>query len=225
MAIGVGTGIYTAREASRLTGLSVSRIKRWISGYSYRRGGDVRKSPPVIVRPSEDGPTLAFLDLIEILFVNAFLEHGISMRKIRLASAEAVDLFHTDHPFAVNRFETDGNVIFARLTAKKSRKKHIVEVVGGQSVFDRVVSPYLKQIEYRSTGDAARWWPLGKKRPVLLDPTIAFGAPVTKTAHVPTFAIGSAVAAGQTPTEVAKWYDIPLKDVRAAMTLEQQLAA
>ncbi|HEY6477924.1 MAG TPA: DUF433 domain-containing protein [Polyangia bacterium] len=219
MSIGVGTGIYRPREASRLTGLSVRRVKGWLHGYDRGAG-------PLIGRDPDDGPSLSFLDLIEILFVNSFLEHGVTMSHIREASRKAMDMAGGQtHPFAISRFETDGRKIFARLSATGSKKKHVVGLVDGQFAFDKAIAPFFKQIDYRASGDATRWWPLGKRAPILLDPNIAFGAPVTKTAHVPASAINGALSAGESATRVAKWFEIPLKDVRAAAALERQMAA
>lgn len=218
MGIGIGTGIYTAREVSRLTGLSVRRVNGWISGYRS-------EARPLIGRDPNDGTSLSFLDLIEIRFVHEFLEHGVKMSHIREVSEKAVELFGGDHPFAVRRFETDGKTIFARLEAKKSRKRHVLRVLDGQGAFDKVVSPFFKQIDYRESGDAARWWPLGKRAPVLVDPHISFGAPVTKTGHVPVSAISAAIAAGESRQKVAKWFEIPLRDVNAAAALERHMAA
>jgi uncharacterized protein (DUF433 family) len=219
MAIGVGTGIYTAQEASRLTGLSVRKVRGWVSGYE---GSDLA---PIVARDKVDGPRLSFLDLIEILFVQSFLKHGVTMAHIREASRKAMELSGKAHPFAVSRFETDGRKIFATGKAPGSRKKSVFGLVDGQAAFHAVVSPLFKHIDYRASGDANRWWPLGKRKPILLDPEVAFGAPVTKTAHVPVFAISAALAAGQSAARVARWFDIPLNDVSAAAAFEQHTAA
>ncbi len=147
------------------------------------------------------------------------------MSHIRKASQKAMELFGKQHPFAVSRFETDGKKIFARVSPIGSQKRHVLGLVDGQSAFDKVISPFFKQIDYRESGDATRWWPLGKREPIFVDPQIAFGAPVTKTAHVPVSAINGALSAGESVARVAKWFEIPLKDVRAAAALERHMAA
>src|ERR1700722_19837437 len=144
MAIGVGTGIYTPREASRLTGLSVRRVRGWLYGYDQGAG-------PLIGRDTDDGPSLSILDLIEILFVNSFLEHGVTMSHIREASRKAMEMSGHKHPFAINRFETEGRKIFARLSpAVGSKKKHVVGLIDGQFVFEKAISPFFRQIDYRA---------------------------------------------------------------------------
>src|ERR1035438_9923143 len=67
----LNTGIYTVAEASRLTGVSKARIRRWLRGYH----SELRKKkyPPLWESqlPSiENKVALGFLDLIEIKFKN-----------------------------------------------------------------------------------------------------------------------------------------------------------
>ncbi|HEY5743548.1 MAG TPA: hypothetical protein VIS99_13515, partial [Terrimicrobiaceae bacterium] len=88
----LNVGIYTIPEASHLTGVSKERIRRWLRGYHSR----VRKknySPlwrPQL--PAISGQVaLGFLDLIEIRFVGAFLDKGVSwpmIHKVREKAAE-----------------------------------------------------------------------------------------------------------------------------------------
>jgi hypothetical protein len=40
------TGIYTVRDAGRLTGVSAGRIRRWLRGYRYRSRKKAYASPP-----------------------------------------------------------------------------------------------------------------------------------------------------------------------------------
>ena len=222
MAFDARKGLYSTREASLLTGLSARQVTGWIAGYS--KGG--RGPGPLIARAPGDDAAISFLDLIEIVFVNAFLKQGVSMSTIRRASKQAAEELMGDHPFALKRFETDGRAIFERLEVKKTRRKHLRNLVDGQSVFAKVIAPYLiKQIDYMPSGDAMRWWPLGRKAPVLVDPSISFGSPVTASAHVPTSVIHDALRAGETVASIAKWFDIPRKDVKAAADFEQRMAA
>ena len=98
--------------------------------------------------------------------------------------------------------------------------------INGRSVvFPEVVSQYLKQLDYDVAGEATRWWPLGKLEPVVVDPGLSFGAPVTTDGKVPTRSIFGALTAGETEQSVAKWYGISIDEVRAAEKFEQRLAA
>jgi hypothetical protein len=64
------TGIYTVRDAARLTGVSTGRIRRWLRGYRYRSGKKAYASPALWQgqrKPVDHSLALKFLDLIEIL--------------------------------------------------------------------------------------------------------------------------------------------------------------
>src|SRR5258706_14987180 len=57
---------YTAAEAGRLIGLRSEQVRRWLV----------------------DGRYATFLDLVDLLFVKNFLDHGISLHKLRRARNE-----------------------------------------------------------------------------------------------------------------------------------------
>src|SRR5450631_329365 len=85
---GLGRGVYTGRETARLSGLRSERVTRWARGYSFSTpSGAKSSSPPIFAvdRPTDGPLALSFLDLVEILFVRAFLDQGVSMHTIRRA--------------------------------------------------------------------------------------------------------------------------------------------
>ena len=112
--------IYGVVEASRLLSLQPARIRRWLLGYQYDYGppgGASRiRRPPVVVRGTSRGLQAAsFLDLMELLFIRAFLTEGISLQRIRKALVEASQITGQDHPFARRRFFTLQKGIFMEL--------------------------------------------------------------------------------------------------------------
>jgi hypothetical protein len=221
----IGTGIYTPREVARLAHIHPSRLTRWTAGYTFQSGGRPHQSPPIVSRERDHGPSLTFLDLIEVLFVKSFLDHGVKMRTIREAASKARELFGKHHPFAIRKFETDGRAIFAVLAKLDKSAEILLNVVDGQTSFASIISMYLKQIDYDPVGEASRWWPLGKDEPIFIDPRFSFGTPLTKTGHVPTNAIHLALKAGDSADDIARWFDIPLGEVRAAEMFQQRMAA
>src|SRR5262245_44583194 len=44
----IGLGLYTVPEASRLSHVSVGRIRRWLRGYTFTTRTGMHKSPPVV---------------------------------------------------------------------------------------------------------------------------------------------------------------------------------
>jgi uncharacterized protein (DUF433 family) len=225
---GLERGVYTGREAAILTGLRTGRVTRWVRGYSFAlAGGARRSSPPIFAADrSTDGPlALSFLDLVEILFVKAFLDQGVSMPTIRRAATEGSKLFKVQHPFCLKRFETDGRDIFASI-ARDVGEDAILNLVSQQTTFPKVIRPLFKQIDYDVVTEmAAVWWPRGRNVPVVLDPTRAFGTPIVARRGVPTHVLAGPVEAGDPPELVAKWFEVPVRDVQAAVEFERSLLA
>jgi len=224
----LGIGIYSVPEAARLAGVSPSRIRRWIRGYSFRSSGSLHKSPPVFktqIPPTEKGElSLGFLDLIEVRFVNAFLSHGVTWPVIRRAESHARQLFATDHPFATKRFKTDGRKIFATLRNRAASDPALLDLADNQLAFNKLISPYLRGVEFEHD-TAARWRPLGSKKRIVIDPQRSFGQPITDREGVPTAVLAAAFHAEGSEEAVAKTYRADLRSVRDALEFEQLLAA
>jgi uncharacterized protein (DUF433 family) len=220
-----GVGIYSVAEASRLTGVSGSRIRRTVRGYAFKSAGRVLKSPPVFSSqlPVIDGEiAVGFLDLIEVRFVDAFLRRGVSWSTVRKAEAKGRALFDTTHPFATKHFRTDGRGIFADIGGRAD--KAVIELASSQLAFSQVVSPFLAGIDF--DGDAAsRWWPLGASKRVVIDPARSFGQPIVAREGVPTAVLAAAVRAEGAEDVVARTYEVSLASVRHAVEFEKKLAA
>jgi uncharacterized protein (DUF433 family) len=168
---------------------------------------------------------LGFLDLVELLFIKAFREHGISLPIIRRAAREAARRWKTGHPFCVKRFQTDGHTIFAAL-APEEGEEQLIDLPRSQMAFTSVLNPYLTQIEYDQVlGDATMWWPLGRRKHVVVDPRRSFGRPIIVPGGIPTDVIAAAVREDQPEQDVARWYEVPIAAVRAAVGFERSLAA
>lgn len=224
----LGTGIYSVPEASKISGVSPSRIRRWARGYQYRIGGEKRSSPPIWQNdlPPIDGIiSLSFLDLLEIRFIDAFLQAGIGWKRLRIAADTAKNLLNTSHPFSTKSFKTDGRTIFADIV-EENGERILLDLVRSQYAFNQVISPSLyKGIEFAPNDTPLRWWPMGKVSQVVIDPTRAFGQPIVNRAGVPTAVLAEAVEAEDSVERVARWFEVKPSEVRTAIKFEEQLEA
>ena len=221
-----GTGIYSIAEAARLTGVRAQRIRRWLRGYIYSYRDGKRESSPVWQSQLSDldsEAALGFLDLMQVRFVNAFIEHGVSLHSVRLAAERAANMFNQHHPFCTPRFRTDGRTIFMDV-GEETEDFELLDLVRNQFAFEKVLRPYLKGIEYEDE-ILVRWWPLGVKRRVVVDPARSFGAPITSINSVPTSMVANAVKREDSVAAVASWLCISQKEVRDAVQFERRLAA
>ncbi len=221
------TGIYTVGDAARMTGVSTGRIRRWLRGYRYRSRKKAYSSPPLWQgqwQPIDDGLALGFLDLIEVRFVDAFLKAGISWTTLRQARKRAQEKFKVSHPFRTNRFVTDGRETFVELH-RGTGEPSLLDIVRRQQVFAPIIKAFPKELEFAADSGLVRWWPLGEKRFVVLDPTRNFGRPILDRHGVPTEVLANAVKAAGSVAEVAHWYEVPEQEIQDAVAFEQRLAA
>jgi uncharacterized protein (DUF433 family) len=206
--------LYSIPEAARLIKVPSQRVQSWLSidkGLIHR------------VLPSDE-KTVTFLELMELHFVQMFREQGVSLQTIRRSAKMAADHFKCSHPFTVHRFDTDGGRIFATLINKEKKQRLVEDLKHGQYVFENIVRPFFKKLEYHQD-DAIRFWPLTRSGRVVLDPQRHFGKPIDFLTGVPTRALYCAIKAGDDPVTVATWFNVPAAAVSAAVKFEESLAA
>lgn len=222
----IGIGLYSVREASRLTSVPPRVIRRWLHGYAYSYRAAERLSPPVWQSQLASGAegTIGFLDLMELRFVNAFRRSGVSLQVIRAAAERACDLFQMDHPFSRRRFATDGRRIFTDALIHAGETE-LMDVLTNQYAFRQIISPSLHSSVQFKHEEVVRWFPMWPKRKVVIDPSICFGRPIIKDGAVPTEVLYRSYEAEKSVKFVATIYDVPPSAVRAAIDYERKLAA
>ncbi|HEY5813250.1 MAG TPA: hypothetical protein VIT23_11435, partial [Terrimicrobiaceae bacterium] len=175
----LNVGIYTIPEASHLTGVSRERIRRWLRGYhsSVRKKNYSPLWKPQL--PAINGQVaLGFLDLIEIRFVGAFLDKGVSWPMIHKVREKAAEIYpDVTHPFCTRQFATDGQRVFIAVH-KETGESSLLEIATDQHVFAAITRPFLKQLEFKDGTILRRWWPMGTDHPIVIDPRKNFGHPI-----------------------------------------------
>ena len=222
--------LYSSALTARLAGVSKDRVRRWLRGYEYELEsvtGNIpvrRHQAPVVRHEGErEGAFASFLDLVDLLFVKKFLDHGLTLQKIRHALDEAEQILGERH-FSRRRFFTDGRNIFLDT---KGQGRAILELgSGGQWVIPQIITQLAKQIEFDRESDfALRWFPEWGKRKVVVDPSISYGRPVLVASAIPTSVLyDQFVGEGGDPAPVAAWFDLKPADVKAAVDFERRLA-
>jgi uncharacterized protein (DUF433 family) len=224
----LNAGVYTVAEAARLTGVSSGRIRRWLRGYRYTSRKKRYSSPPLWkgqFQPIENKLALGFLDLIEVKFVDAFLNAGVSWDMLHKARALAEKWFPGEsHPFCTKRFLTDGREIFLELH-RETGEPSLIEIANKQQVFRQIMLPFLTQLEFSTDNILERWWPCGREHRIAVDPKRNFGQPTIFQEGIPTLTLARSVRANGAVREVARWFEISAEAVREAVEFEQKLAA
>ncbi|HXR36433.1 MAG TPA: DUF433 domain-containing protein [Candidatus Binataceae bacterium] len=222
----IGHGVNTIPEAARLTRIAAPRIRRWLRGYEHRIGGELRRSPPMI-QPTFgliDGMVaISFLDLVEIRFINAFVEQGVTWAYLRKAHERAVEIVGHFRPFSTRTFKTDGRRILTEIVGTCGSCSTL-DVGAGQLGFWPMIAPFYKQLDF-DADEASRWWPHADRK-VVIDPQRSFGQPIVARDGIPTRTLYRAyLAENQEIGEVASCYGISRHSVRSAVEFEERLTA
>ncbi|OGV62177.1 MAG: hypothetical protein A3K19_01310 [Lentisphaerae bacterium RIFOXYB12_FULL_65_16] len=227
MSLLLETGIYSIPEAARLTRVSSRRIRGWLTGYALRTKAGTRHSAAVWqgqLPPIDGKLALGFLDLLEVRCLDALLSTGISWRFLRQAHGKARTLLGHDHPFCTSRFATDGRTIFLE-TREQSRGTCLWDITDLQRVFDKIIQPFLMDVEYGAEQAPLRWWPRGREHRVVIDPRRNLGQPTIGTVGIPTRVLAAAVTANGSVAGVARWFEVPAAVVTEAVKYESSLNA
>jgi uncharacterized protein (DUF433 family) len=216
----LGNGVYTLTEAARLTGLRPQRVREWF------RGRTATAAPPVFpgdYRPVAGHLAISFHDLVEVFTAGQLRDKGVSLQFIRRVHAQLKGRWDTDHPFCRVEIRTDGKRIFSCWLDEDGRGD-VVDVRTGQKVFDTVLLPFLKKLDYDEATRLARRWAIAPL--VVLDPAVGFGKPVVEEFGVSTRVLAAAYQAnGRDAAAVAAMFGVDEPHVRAAVTFEDRLAA
>jgi uncharacterized protein (DUF433 family)/DNA-binding transcriptional MerR regulator len=220
-----GVGVYSFADAARFIDASARELRRWALGYSFAgRDGEQRSSPPLLASrqlAGTDYDGIGFRDLLELRFIKAFRDNGVSLQAIRRAAENARDLMRAEHPFTCRKFQTDGRSIFVTIH-EETGDESLVDIVRRQDVFQKIVGPALYSgIEFDDRDGAIRWYPVARSKQVVMDPERAFGQPIIAGYGVPTIAIMEALGAENGDvSRVAELFEVPREAVLKARKFE-----
>ncbi|HMO52183.1 MAG TPA: hypothetical protein PKE26_13575 [Kiritimatiellia bacterium] len=218
-------GIYGIPEAARLTGLGESRVRRWLSGYTYKAAGTKKAAPPVWsgqLPPVQGRRAVSFRDVIEMKFVDAFLRAGVSWKTIRDVQELARREFGYDHPFSTNRFRNDGSHIV--MTAlRDDPQAPLFDLSTRQQIFLQAGDPFRDKLEMNEEGQVCRWWPMGRQRYIVLDPTRQWGQPILARSGVPVMCVQRASRLGLDAESLCAWLEVAAEEIADAQAFMAQL--
>ncbi|MCP1754402.1 hypothetical protein [Bradyrhizobium elkanii] len=221
----VGVGLYTPAEAAVLTRVPSQKIRRWLRGHTI-----ADKEYPALWASNlteladMEALYLSFLDLVQLRVADAFIRAGLSAQKVRRAIEYGAKIVSSDYPFANAKFRTDGKTVILHVLDEQGDEKLIDLFRHGQYLMQKVIEPSLKGLEFEGE-IAARWWPLGQARGIVIDPNRQFGQPIDAATGVPTSVLANAAEVEGSAARAAKLFLVPLSSVSRSVAFEQQLAA
>jgi uncharacterized protein (DUF433 family) len=219
-------GIYTLPDAAKLLRIDLRLLRRWVAGYPADPASELKRQTSGLGPLQNSGVArdrhFGFLTLIEIFTAYQLRRRGFSMQQLRRFRNELAERFETEFPFALK-----GLLTSRRELLKELGDCSLLQLdTGGQTAFEKVLQPFCEKIEFDSASKlAAKLFPAGRERSIVVDPRHAFGQPVIVGTNLTTEAIALRLRAGETESDLADEFDLTEQQVKEIRDFELALPA
>ena len=168
----------------------------------------------------EPAKPLSYLQLVEVAFVAAFRNLGVSLQRIRRAREYAAQMFQAEFPFAQLEFRTEGTHLLLELQELEpdaDLDQLIIADAHGQTGWKPMLNDLFSEFGYEDKL-ALTWHLRGRTKPMIIDPRISFGAPTVR--GIPTWAIKGRYLAGEKIDEIKDDFNLTEDQVIQSLEFE-----
>ncbi len=196
--------MYSFSETAQLAGVSVRTVRRWLFGDA--------ETQPLFVAGEAD-PMVSFLQLVEIMVSAKFRKaYNTRLQVVRSAYENARKLWRVEYPFAHLKLEPLGGHIVTYIESSGTMEGYNLEAIDepGQLALPLpflLAEQTVRQLVYESEL-AAKWYPVGRDIPIVVDPRISSGLPVVDGRGITVQIIHKRFKAGQRIGFIAQDFDL-----------------
>lgn len=212
---------YALAEASRYLKLPAATLRSWVVGRPYPKGDGVSHSRPLIHPPKKQPLLLTFWNLIEAHVLRSLrTEHGVSIKAVREALNYAERAENIERLLLRNDLRTDAGRLFL------DKYGELIDLsASGQLAMRKIFEEHLKRVDWDEWQFPVRLYPFvsgdPERRPIAIDPKIAFGRPVVLRTGVSTGVIAERIDAGETVANLTDDYGLTVEEVEQAVLYER----
>jgi uncharacterized protein (DUF433 family) len=180
--------LYSIPEAARLAHVSPNTVRRWL--YGYVPNSRAPEATPPLFGESPDSPFVSFLQLIEIVLASDFRKVShVKLDIVRRAYGTAKESWGVQYPFAhLNLESLGGHIIRWMKSEDKTAPSAQAVDEPEQWALPGLVLEEIHKLDYEEQL-AARWYPVGKEVPIVVDPLLSSGLPTIPSRGVTVGAI------------------------------------
>jgi uncharacterized protein (DUF433 family) len=203
---------YTVKETARYARVHSRTVTRWFYG---------ARDMQAVLSERERRAPLSYMQLIEVAIVASFRRAGVPMRRIRKAREYFARQFDSEFPFAEYRVVNQGVHILLDLEGlwpADEIRKVIVTNADGQMAWADMIGSRFDEFDF-AFDLAIRWHPAGRQSPIVIDPRIAFGAPMV--GGIPTRILHGRWRAHESVARISANYGLEEVEVEAALQFER----
>lgn len=212
--------MYSFSEAAHLAHVSIGTVRNWLFGYTTKQ----REAPPLFQVPPEQSDQCSFLQLIEIVVAAQFRKaERVSFQTVRRAYENAQKEWDLEYPFARLQLKAlGGHIVRILRQSGLETSFQAVDQLGLWTLPD-LVQETIDQLEYEYEL-AARWYPVGKSIPIVVDPRISSGVPVVLGSGVTIQVVHKRFKAGQRIGFIAKDFELEDSIVEEVVRYAEKVA-
>ena len=211
--------MYTFGEAARLANVSQPTVRNWFLG------NPARETPPLFPEGATDDSMLSYLQLIETVVAARFRNSDrVPYRNVHAAYRNAREILGVEFPFAHFKMEPLGVHIIARLEGEEIGQSLQALDSPVQWSLPGLVLEVIHQIDYEGEF-AGRWFPAGKRSPIVVDPRISSGVPTVNGSGVSVNTIFKRWRAGLKMDFIARDLSLEVADVETVLQYGDRIAA
>lgn len=206
---------YSVTEAARLAKTSTANVRRWILGYVDKTG---TMKPVFGQKEAQDGSLrLSFLELAEVVVASAFREKSVPLKRIRAAHFYARNKLGVTYPFAsLKLLEQGGHILHEFDPAERGSGSLVVLDQHGQYALPLAVEASILLFDFATDATdklALRWYPFGRKVPIVVDPEFGGGRPTIRGRGVTTDIITRRHRFGESVSSIADDFQLTREEV------------
>lgn len=207
---------YELSEAAWILRVPQPTISRWLMRPGSLKGK--RGDPTGVLKPAlATPPTLSFWNLVEAYTIRLFRNKGVKLPAIREALEYLEETLGCERPLIREKLYTDGKTIFID-TAKKML---LNANDAGQLTIRPFLIAHLSRVQFDAEGLAQTFSPWveapDEDRKLLVDPRYGFGRLLLSDSKLPAEPLHGRFIAGDSVTEIAADYRIPVAEVETAI--------
>jgi uncharacterized protein (DUF433 family) len=213
---------YTLAEAARYLKLPQATLRAWAVGRDYPVAEGQSRFRALIKPARSQPPLLSFFNLIEAHVLRALrTAHGVSIKALRDSIAYAERTLRIDRLLLREDLRTHGGKVLL------DHYGDLIELsASGQIAIRKALEDHLARVEWDEWKFPVRLYPyptaaLDGRRPIAIDPHIAFGRPVLVAHGISTRAITERLDAGESVADLAADYDLSAADIEQAALYER----
>ena len=214
----IGTGIYTIPDIASILRLPTAKVRRWMKEYWNEKFS--QGEPNTFSQGFGKEQVTNFYTLIEFYTFYQLRLNGVSSFKINKAHDVLAKVYKTKYPFAKSNILTDGKNIFF--------SGEIGEIIEADRTLQinikEILEPFCKSIDFDVDSLDTRFYPLGKKHEIIIDPHRQFGQPVIGDTNILTETVFDLYRAGEPLKVIANIFELTSKQVKDAIDFHLRAA-